>query len=144
MSGRKPLNTENSADLLKKSFRVDETETPFGVEQAVCDETSHDKLDAIIGALGGSADTTTNLYNVNIISAGVEQSQSLPSNTKTFLIRSRNKGRLRLAYTLGGTDTTYLTIPTGSSYVDDQFRTTVTLYFQSNKPGDVIEIVAFS
>lgn len=113
-------------------------------ERAVRDQEAGQKLDAVIAALGGSADTTATIYNLNIILQGTEYSQALPANTKAFLVRSRNKGRLRLAYTTGGTNADYVTIPTGSSFKDTNFYTSVTLYVQSTKPGDIIEIVAYS
>ncbi len=142
MAKRIPNSSDNVRDLEQGAFRVDTvTNNKF---KAVCDEVAHDLLAAILAALGGSADTISTTFNVNIISAGTEVSQALPANTKNFIIRSRNKGSIRLAYTLGGTNTNYLTIPTGSSFVDEQFRTGATIYFQSTKPGDVIEIVAYS
>lgn len=142
MAKNKPSSSDNIRDLEHGVFRVDGvTGDKF---KAVCDETAHAILEAILNQLGGSSEVEPTIYNVNIISADTEQSQALPANTKGFLIRSRNRGKLRLAYETGGTSTTYLTIPTGTSFEDNQFYSSVTLYFQSTKPGDVIEIVAYS
>ena len=145
MAKRKPTGKDNLPSMDHNAFRVDET-TPGSPTwyRAVCDEIGHEKLDAILRQLGGSTDTIPVIYNVNIINSGTEYSQTLPSDTKKYLIRSRNKGSLRLAYTLGGTNTTYLTLPTGTSYVDSNFYSSITLYFQSTKPGDILEIVAYT
>lgn len=142
MAKRRPLKTENLTDLEKKSIRVDDT--TLDAYKAVCDETTHEKLDQVIAGVGGGTDTTTVIYNVNIISAGNEVSQALPANTKKFIIRSRNRGQLRLAYTSGGTNTDYLTIPRGSSYEDEEYYVSQTLYFQSTQAGDTVEIVAYT
>ena len=142
MAKRIPVSGDNYQDLDRSAYRIDTTtKEKF---RATYDETTHDKLDQVIAGVGGGLDTTATLFNVNLISAGVEVAQALPANTKYFIIRSRNKGQIRLAYSLGGTNTTYLTIPTGSSYVDEQFYIGATIYFQSTKPGDVIEIVVYS
>lgn len=145
MAKRKPTGKDNRKDLETKSFRIDETvlNDPI-VYRAVCDEIAHEKLDAIIAGVGGSTDTTVTIYNKTVTLANTEDSQVLPSNTKYFTIRSRNKGRLRLAYTSGGTNTSYITLPTGTSFDDPNFYSSIELFFQTSKPGDVIEIIAYS
>ena len=142
MAKRRVARTDERKSLDKKAYFVDDAAGT--VDRAVCDEITHDKLDQVIAGVGGGVDTTTTIFNVNIISAGIEVSQALPANTKHFIIRSRNAGQLRLAYSLGGTSTSYLTIPKGSSYEDEEYYVSQTIYFQSTKPGDVIEIVAFT
>ncbi len=145
MAKRKPTGRDNRKDLEQQSFRIDDSVAGAPeVSRAVCDETTHDKLDTINASLGGSNDTTPNIYNVDVFTAGVELSQLLPADTKNFIIKSRNKGELKLAYSLGGTGIDYITIPRGCSFVDSNFYASVTIYFQSTKPGDVIEIVAYS
>ena len=145
MAKRKPTGKDNRKDFEQQSFRIDDS-VPGDptVWRAVIDEIAHEKLDAIISGVGGSTDTTVTLYNVTVATANSEESQVLPANTKYFIIRSRNKGKLRLAYTSGGTSTNYMTIPTGTSFDDMNFYTSIELFFQSNKPGDVIEIIAYS
>lgn len=142
MAKRKPFANDNIQVMDHQAFRIDDSTKETW--RAVADEAAHDKLDAIAAALGAASNTVATIYNVSIISAGVEQSQALPANTKKFLIRSRNKGQVRLAYSSGGTNTTYLTLPLGTSFVDDAFYTAQTVYFQSSKPGDIIEIVAYA
>jgi hypothetical protein len=145
MAKRKPTGKDNRKDLEVKSFRIDDSVIGDpAVYRAVCDEIAHDKLDAIIAGVGGSSDTTVTIYNKTIVAADSEESQVLPANTKYFLIRSRNGGKLRLAYISGGTSANFITIPTGNSFNDGNFYTSIEVFFQSTKPGDVIEIIAYS
>lgn len=142
MAKRRTNRTDERQSLDRKAYFIDDANGT--VDRAVKDEDAGQKLDAIINALGGSADTTPIIYNLNIINQGTEYSQALPANTKAFIVRSRNKGRLRLAYSTGGTNADYVTIPTGSSFKDTNFYTSITVYVQSTKPGDIVEIVAYS
>lgn len=142
MARRKPDGGDNQPTMEKFSYRQEETTGAW--ERAVYDETTHGKLDAVLGALGGSADTVATIYNLSIINSNQEYSQVLPTNTKSFLLRSRNNGKLRLAYNAGGTNLDYLTIPIGANFKDTNFYTSIEIFVQSTKPGDIIEIVAYS
>lgn len=142
MAKRRSNGKDNRQTMDREAYWIDDTDNT--AERAVRDQEAGQKLDAIAGALGASTDTTVTIYNLSIINQGTEYSQALPANTKSFLIRSRNKGRLRLAYSSGGTLADFVTIPTGSIFKDLNFYTGVTLYVQSTKPGDVVEIVAYS
>lgn len=135
------LNTcRHLTDTEKQKFREDDLTGEIFV--AVTDEDSQLLLQQILSALGGSSDTTTAVSNIIITTANAEQAIPLPANVKTFLIRSRNKGKMKLAYASGGTTgSEYLTVPAGSSYKDSQFYSNQTIYVASNKAGDVIEIV---
>lgn len=142
MAKRKPFSGDGISQMEHQSFRIDDSTKEYW--KAVCDEIAHEKLDNIFGAVSGAVDTTPTIYNVSIITVNTEQSQALPANTKEFLIRSRSKGTMRVAFNSGDTSTDYLTVPAGASYEVKQFFSSLTIYFQSNKPGDVIEIVAFT
>lgn len=145
MAKRKPTGKDNRKDLEQMSFRIDDSVAGDPViYRAVCDEIAHGKLDAIIAGVGGSNDTVVSIFNHTVITANTEESQALPAGTKHFLIRSRNRGKIKLAYESGGTSANFLTIPAGTSFTDNNFYTTVELFFQSSKPNDVIEIVAYS
>lgn len=88
--------------------------------------------------------TTATIFNVLAATAGTEYSQALPANTKGFIIRSRNRSNLQLAYTSGQTGITYLTIPAGASYEDSNLYTAQTIYFQASKNAETIEIIAYT
>lgn len=123
------------------SFRKNPTTDKW--EKCVADADSHDKLDTIAGALGVS-NTTATIFNLTIAVASTEQSQALPANTKKFIIRTRGKGKLQLAYSSGDSGTTYITVPAGASYEDINLYTSQTLYFQSPKVGEIVELIAFT
>ena len=89
-------------------------------------------------------DTTVTIFNVTLGAINTEQSQVLPGMTKRFLVRSRGNALLKLAYTVTESGTKYVTIPPRSTYTDDCFYTSQTIYFQSPSTGDVVEIVAYS
>jgi len=95
-------------------------------------------LERVIAALNGTADTDSQIHNISIV-AGIETSFALPTNTKKFLIRSRECGEIKFSYG-ATTDTEFLTIPAGSSFEDISFYQSQTIYFQSSK-NDIIEIV---
>jgi hypothetical protein len=87
--------------------------------------------------------TTVTIYNISVALANTEVSQALPSDCKGFIIKSRVKAKIQLAYTVGQSGTNYLTIEKTSSYNDTNFYSSQTLYFQTDVV-DVIEIIAYS
>ena len=114
-----------------------------GTDRRVNDQITHTKLDQIANGIGVS-NTTPTILNVSIPVANTEVSQALPANTKHFIIRSRNKGKLQVSFTSGQSGSNFFTIPAGSSYEDENFYTSLTIYFQSSKAGDILEIIAYS
>ena len=91
-----------------------------------------------------SDDTTTVILNVPVALAGTEISQALPANTKGFVLRSRGNSRLQIAFSSGQSGTNYFTVPNGASYEDKNFYSSQTLYFQSSKAGETVEIIAYT
>jgi hypothetical protein len=84
------------------------------------------------------------VYNVEAEFAGTEYSQALTPNTKSFLIRCRGDAVLKIAFQSGETSTNYITISKGSTYKQENLTFTGTLYFQSSKAAQVIEILEWS
>lgn len=93
-----------------------------------------------------STASTPTIYNVSVPLANTEVSQSLPSNTKKFLLKVRNNGsELKLAFTSGQSGTNYLSINKGATFVEDGIKVgSLTLYFQVNNANEVVEILAWS
>jgi hypothetical protein len=91
-----------------------------------------------------SANTTATIFNVAVATSGTEVSQALPANTKRFILRSRNRSEIQLAYISGNSGTLYLTISPGATYEDSSFYTGQTLYFQTSKNAETVEIIAFT
>lgn len=88
-------------------------------------------------------DTQVEIENITLTLANTEYSKVLPSSCKKFLIKARTLGNLKLAYSSGETNVSWLTINYGAAYVDDNFYTNRTIYVQSNIGGTIIEVVSF-
>lgn len=107
----------------------------------VVDIESHELLESINNALGGSTDTTVNIYNIGT-TANTEFSQALPANCKGFRLRSRGNSKTQIAYTAGTTDTVFLTVPPGGEWKDDKFYASQTIYFRTTK-DETVELITF-
>lgn len=129
----------------KNSFKIVSDNAVDQVARRVDDPITHDKLDEVITALGGAPtnDTTATIFNVTMALANTEYSQALPSDTKGFVLKSRNASKIKLAYTMGGTSSDYLTINSGFNFSDNNFYSSQTIYFMSSVAGDILEIVAY-
>lgn len=83
------------------------------------------------------------IINLSLPTAGTEYSQLIPLSVKKFMLRSRLSGRLQVAYISGQTNTTFLTISPGCTYTEEGLAATspLTLYVNSSKPSDVLELI---
>ena len=89
--------------------------------------------------------TTSKIYNVNLPVAGTEVSQALSTNTKKFMIQSRNNTILRVSTVSGEVNTgPYITIKGQTSRVIDGLDFTGTIYLRSSVPNIVVEIWEWS
>ncbi len=90
-----------------------------------------------------AASGTPTIYNVTCTLANTEYSQSVSTGTKKFLIRVRGIAEMRLAFDVADTDdgNMYVTVPHGCSYTEEALLFNGTLYFRTNKPAQVVEIV---
>lgn len=129
---------DNSKDNNRRSFVADKD---GNAARNTLDKETHDKLDAVIAALGGSVDTTPTVYNVDCADTGTIYSQALPANTKCFMIKTRKDSKVAFGYE--ATLTTSLTIWPGNSFEDKNLYSSQTIYFQCSKADEVIEIVAY-
>ena len=134
-----PSLSRSDADYL--SFTRDANTNPA---RRVTDEVNATKLDALIMATGGSVDTTAEIFNVTVVTSGTEVSQALPANTKKFILRSRNRSEVQLSYTSGESGTKYLTIRPGATFEDSNLYVAQTLYFQTSKSAETIEIIVYT
>lgn len=82
------------------------------------------------------------ILNVSAPVAATEYSFSLPITTTKYMFKSRSKGTIQYAYTSGASGTTYISVPPGNFEGDERLKLTsaITIYFQSNKTSDVLEI----
>lgn len=92
-----------------------------------------------------SVKTVQNIFNVTAVLAATEYSQALPANTKEFTVRSRSNAVLNFTLTAGNSGTIFTEIPVGASYTQTGLSLTgATVYFQSNVPGVIVEIEAWT
>lgn len=84
------------------------------------------------------------VYNVTCTLANTEYSQVLNTSAKKFLIRVRGNAVMRLAFDSGGTVVSWITIPFGCSYIEEALLFSGTLYFQTSKPAQVVEILEWT
>lgn len=108
---------------------------------------------ATFGPVGSSTVTSsatgaTNpvVQNVVMTTAGTEYSCTVVTSTTRFELRSRQLGVLKLSYVSGASGTTFKTIPAGCAYVEANLLlgSPTTIYIQSSKNGDTLEIVSWS
>lgn len=82
------------------------------------------------------------IANVAMAGATTECSYDIPAGTKRFEIKLRAlNALLKLSFTEGASGTTYMTIPYGGSYIENDVKAgPITLYFQSPTASQVAEI----
>lgn len=89
--------------------------------------------------------TTPVIYNKSAPTANTEVSQLLTDGTKKFLIRVRGNANLQLAFTSTESGSKFISVPAGSSYsVEGLNLTSTTLYFQTDKNTQAVEVLEWS
>jgi len=90
--------------------------------------------------------STPTVSTVSLATAGTEYSFVLPINCREYRLKFRNSdATLQLSFVAGASGTTFLTVPRYCEYGDSDMKltSTVTLYFQSNKNSQVLEILTW-
>ena len=99
------------------------------------------------GGRQGQAVTAPAIANVDVATADTEESWTVPSGTIMFRMRARGSSKIQLAFTALQSDTNYVTIYPGNSYMPPQELSpaaSVTLYFQTSKDSEVVEFEYWS
>jgi len=83
---------------------------------------------------------------LSLPTANTEDSHTFPAGTKRYIIRNRDDGLLKLAWTLNGTTgTDYVTIWPGGVYEEPWILGgTITVYLQSPLASQTVEFVSFT
>lgn len=86
------------------------------------------------------------IANVSIPTANTEVSYLLPAGTKKFYIKLREaNANMKVAYIVGESGTTYVTVHRGNWYGEDTLTVPLTtIYFQADIASQVAEIVSWS
>lgn len=87
-----------------------------------------------------SSARSAEVINVTSLLADTEYSIPLPDNTKRFLIRAReNDTKLKVKFSPGGS---FIQLKRSVTYSEDNLLTTsVTVYYETDKPGRTVELV---
>lgn len=94
-----------------------------------------------------AATTTPTIANISILTSNTEYSYVFPTGTRQFTLKDRKgDAKTRIAYTLGGTNTTYITLDPGCTYEIGGISSLVgfAIYFQSSKDARTIEIASWA
>lgn len=82
------------------------------------------------------------IENISAILANTEYSFAFPFNTKKFLIKVRDGyAKMRIAFAPGDTSTDYIGISMGSFFNEEVNVSNKTIYFQTNKTNQIIELL---
>jgi hypothetical protein len=86
------------------------------------------------------------ITNINIPLMATEQSFTFPSTTKRYSLKIRGSAQLKISYVASTSGTNYVTIPSGCEYIEEDIVLTANLpiYFQCNKAGQILEIIAWN
>ena len=87
--------------------------------------------------------TTPFVLNVTIAVKNTEESFNVPANTKSISFQARKDGLIKYAFSVGDSETTYKTVDPGAEEVlgDLDLITPLTVYFQTTKDNDVLEVL---
>jgi hypothetical protein len=97
-------------------------------------------LDVSVGNNGIAGLPT--VYNVSMPLAATEYTFTFPSGTKKFSLKTRVTSNLQYTFQSGQSGTTFVTIPPGCNYSEENLSlsTSLSIYFQSNKPSNTLEL----
>lgn len=95
----------------------------------------------VVTTSGGISNPT--IVNFVTTLAATEYNVALPSNTKRYSIRARGISKVQLAFVMGDTFTTFVTVKSGTTHGEDGIarNTPLILYFQSANALENIEIL---
>lgn len=108
-------------------------------------------MPVVSGALTGQIGTDVPKHTLGKVEnavctlANTEYSHTFPASTKTFLVKARTGGTIKLSFDAGTTGTTYHTIDPWCFYsIGFIVAASTTIYFQSPTAGLVLELTSWS
>jgi len=85
------------------------------------------------------------IYNLSAPVADTEVSQVLSANVKQLLIKVRGNAKMQIAFVSTESGTKFMTVPNGSVLsLEDLKLSSTTLYLQTNKASQIIEILEWT
>ena len=101
----------------------------------------------IVGTTTIAGKTTPAIQNLSMPTAGTEYSFTIPAGAVAAEFFSRECGKLQFSFVATQSGTTYRTVFPGAEYqIDllDAGNAAITVYIQSTKDNDILEIVTWS
>ncbi len=94
-----------------------------------------------VAQLNTGAKQNPQIQNVTLVAAATEYTITTPSDTVEFTIRARQRVEVKLAWSVGTSGTTYMTLAPGTVYTQSELAPGIyTLYVQSPSSGSVVEL----
>lgn len=91
------------------------------------------------------ASTPNSVSNTTLVTANTEVGIALPANTVRFKLKARNGGTLQVAYGSTESGTAFWTIYPGDTLEETAINAaSLTIYVQSPKAGEIVEISTWS
>jgi len=143
------LQTTSSAVIDSVEFRDVEVKLNLDGDPVSIIDSDGNELeinpDGSINTTANAADTPS-ISNIAIPTANTEQSFAFPNDTKKISFKLRGNGKLKYAYTSGQSGTNFITAYPGNTVTITDILLTagLTIYFQSTKSGEVLEILSWS
>lgn len=107
--------------------------------------TAVGRADGSIAFTASTAKDAPAVQNIAAAAADTEYSVTLPANTVAFQLRARHQSRVRYSYTATESGVTYITIPPGNCLLEEGLTPgSRTVYFQTSKASEVIEVKSWS
>jgi hypothetical protein len=99
----------------------------------------------IVGDITLSQLSTPTIQNITAASASTEYNVVIPSNTKKYMIRNRNTGKIQYSFITGQTNTNFITIMPGNTIEETglDLTSSLTIYFETSKPNQIIEVLSW-
>jgi hypothetical protein len=90
-----------------------------------------------------TAASSPTIDNIVVVNANNQNSYTFPIGTKRYSIMPRTPARMQVAYNTGETNTNYVTVRPGKSYeeLNVSLSSSLTVFFELNKPGVEVEII---
>lgn len=87
------------------------------------------------------ANTSPTITHITIAAADTEQSLVLASNVKSFMVQHQGTGLIKFRYATGGD---HVRLYCGTSFKDNNFYESQTIFFESSNAGDIIAVVQYT
>lgn len=85
------------------------------------------------------------IYNLDMPLAGTEYAQALNTSTKKILVRQRNRVTTKIAFSLGGTNVSWITLEAGAVFFEENLDLSgATIYLQTSEANQVAEILEWT